>query len=132
LRKLSYGRIVIGCGVVGTVVAVIGIADSLIDFLVLLGLIVPPVAAVYLTDFFLFGRRDYAGVHEVAPSDTTNVSGVLGCTAGTIIGITTYFSHHSLTGIPTIEAFVSASLVYGLLEKLRALGKRDRGWQPLA
>jgi hypothetical protein len=54
---------------------------------------------------------------------------VITCVRGTLIGITTYFSHHSLTGDPTIEAFVFASLVYSLLEKLRAVLERERGWR---
>ena len=42
------------------VAALVGIAGRLIDFLVLLGLLVPPVAGVYLADFFVFARRDYS------------------------------------------------------------------------
>jgi hypothetical protein len=45
---------------------------------------------------------------------------VIACAAGTLIGITMYFSRHSLTSDPTIEAFVTANLVYRVLEKLRA------------
>jgi len=125
-RNTAYGRIVIACGTVGTIVAVIGIADRLIGFLVLLGLIVPPIAGVYLTDFFVLGRRDYAADQHVRQSEVTNLNGILACVAGGAIGILTYYLHASITGVPTIESFVSAGLLYAIAEKLRGMAARDR------
>ena len=128
-RKTAYGRIVIGCGVLGTIVAAIGIADRLIGFLVLLGLVVPPIAGVYLTDFFVLRRNDYAADHHLQHSEMTNLNGILACAAGGAIGILTYYLHVSLTGVPTIESFVSAGLLYAGSEKLRARTERDRRWR---
>lgn len=128
-RNTAYGRIVIGCGIVGTIVAVIGIADRLIGFLVLLGLVVPPIAGVYLTDFFVLGRRDYASDPHLRQSDVTNINGIVACTAGGTIGILTYYTHSSITGVPTIESFISASLLYTAAELLRGQTARDRRWR---
>jgi cytosine permease len=128
-RRTAYGRIVISCGVLGTIVAVIGVADGLIGFLVLLGLVVPPIAGVYLADFFVLGRNDYAADHHLQQSEVTNLNGLLACAAGGIIGILTYYLHASLTGVPTIESFVSAGLLYAGAEKLRAMTERDRRWR---
>lgn len=128
-RNLTYGRIVIGCGVLGTIAAVIGMADRLIGFLVLLGLVVPPIAGVYLTDFFVLRRRDYASDRHLQHRDVTNINGILACTVGGAIGIFTYYSHSSLTGVPTIESFVSAGLLYTAAELLRGWSGRDRRWR---
>jgi cytosine permease len=99
-----------------------------VQFLVILGLIVPPVAAVYLTDYGVFRRHDYTD--SLAPErDSTNVNGVLACLCGAIVGLMTYFRHTSLTGIPTIESFVSAGLFYAAAEGLRARRGLDRGWR---
>ena len=126
LRKVSYGRVVIGCGAFGSVVAIIGIADRLIDFLVALGLIVPPIAAVYLTDFFVLHRQDYTVAAEVS----TNLNGLGACLVGGTVGLVTYVTHTSLTGVPTIESFVSAATVYAIAEAIRAGSRRDRLWRP--
>ena len=130
-RKTPYGRIVISCGVLGTIVAVIGVADRLIGFLVLLGLVVPPIAGVYLTDFFVLGRRDYAADHHRRQSDVTNLNGILACASGGALGVLTYYLHVSVTGVPTIESFVSAGALYAAAEKLRAKSGRDRRWRRL-
>jgi cytosine permease len=130
-RKTPYGRIVIACGVLGTIVALIGVADRLIGFLVLLGLIVPPIAGVYLTDFFVLGRSNYTSDFHLQQSELTNLNGILASAAGGVTGILTYYLHASLTGVPTIESFVSAGLLYAVAEKLRANTGRDRRWRRL-
>ena len=56
----QYRSVVIVSGIVGTVAALIGISENLIDFLVVLGLLVPPIAGVYLVDFFYFKRTDFS------------------------------------------------------------------------
>jgi purine-cytosine permease-like protein len=98
---------------------------------VLLGLIVPPIAGVYLTDFFVLGRRDYAADQHLRQNEVTNLNGILACIAGGAIGILTYYLHASITGVPTIESFVSAGLLYTVAEKLRAKAARDRRWRAL-
>ncbi|MDP6994457.1 MAG: cytosine permease, partial [Woeseiaceae bacterium] len=55
-----YRGVVVITGIVGTVAALAGIADNLIDFLVVMGLLVPPIAGVYLADFFYFKRTDFS------------------------------------------------------------------------
>ncbi|HEV7610373.1 MAG TPA: hypothetical protein VGO37_00680 [Steroidobacteraceae bacterium] len=47
---------------------------------------------------------------------------------GAAIGCGLYFSKVSLSGVPTIESFVSAGLVYWGLEKVRVRRGRDRLW----
>ena len=127
--RVSYGRIVLGCGTLGTLLALVGIADRLIDFLVLLGLIVPPIASVYLTDFFILGRRGYGGgVASAIP--TTNVSAVVAAVAGGTAGVLMYWMHVSLSGVPSIESFVVASAVYAAAETARVRVGRDRRWRP--
>ncbi len=125
LRGAGYGRIVIGCGVVGTALALVGIADRLIDFLVLLGVIVPPIAAVYLSDWFVLGRRDLA---PPATPPRTNANGLAACVAGAALGLWMDWAQRSFTGVPMIESFVCASAVYLVAEALRVALDRDRLW----
>jgi cytosine permease len=126
--RVSYGRLVVASGVAGTVAALIGVADRLIDFLVLLGLVVPPIAAVYLTDYFILRRRDYAGEADFM----TNLDALIACFTGAAMGITMYYTHSSLTGVPTIESFLTAGMVYWGTEYVRRASGRDRLWQRLS
>jgi cytosine permease len=131
LRGVGYGRLVVLSGVLGTVLAVAGVANRMIDFLVVLGVVVPPILAVYLTDFFVLGRVDYRSPGE-GPAATTNVAGLGACVAGALVGLAATRAGWSPSGVPTIESFVSAGLVYAVLERLRTRVGRDRGWRPVA
>lgn len=113
-----YRPIVLVCGVIGTALALFGVADSLIRFLVLLGLIVPPVAGVYMTDYILLARHDLDGAHDTHRR-ATNRNALMAAAAGAVIGIIMYSRHWSVTGIPTIESIVSACLLYYIAERLR-------------
>lgn len=55
-QRENYTRVIILCGILGTALALVGIADNLIDFLLFLGVLVPPIAGVYLVDFFILGQ----------------------------------------------------------------------------
>jgi len=119
LPTVSYARVVIGCGIAGTLLGLIGIADRLIDFLVLLGVIVPPIAAVYITDFFILRRQDYSGAATAAspsPIRRFNITGLIACGVGGSIGVLMYFTATSLTGTPAIESFLCAAGVYAMAE----------------
>ncbi|MBS0420086.1 MAG: cytosine permease [Proteobacteria bacterium] len=128
VQRVSYGRLVIWAGVIGTACALARVADRLIDFLVLLGLVVPPIAAVYLTDFFVLRHQNYSDTSESAKN---NVNGIAACAAGATVGITMYYTNTSFTGVPTIEAFLSGGLVYWLAECVRSASHRDRTWRPV-
>ena len=45
-------------GAVGTGLAMLGITDHFIEFLEWLGVIVPPIAGIYLVDYFLLDNSD--------------------------------------------------------------------------
>jgi cytosine permease len=125
LRSGLYGPLVIVCGIAGTALAVLGVADLLIKFLVLLGLIVPPVAGVYMTDYFVLGHRDY-GRLDADDNDFWNINALLACLCGAAVGMTMYFRHISLTGVPTIESFLSACTFYFAAERLRVSWQHAR------
>ncbi|MEM8492414.1 MAG: cytosine permease [Pseudomonadota bacterium] len=119
LEAGSYRLMVFLLGVLGTGAALIGISDQLIDFLVVMGLVVPPIAGVYLTDFFIFKRRDFSAAHlEQRPALRANpVAVVVGTGA-----LSSWLSFHgaSLTSIGAVDSLLIASLSYLVLEKLSA------------
>jgi len=91
--------------------------------------LVPPIAAVYLTDFFVLSRRDYQAPVQRRTADQTNVNGLLAFALGAGVGIGLYYAKASLTGVPTIEAFFTAAITYWLLEQARMHAARDRLWR---
>ncbi|MBS0388210.1 MAG: hypothetical protein JSR15_06990, partial [Proteobacteria bacterium] len=88
------------------------------------GLVVPPIAAVYLVDFFVLRRTDYSSPGAGGAHGHTNVNALLAFAFGAAVGCGLYLGKVSLTGVPTIEAFFAAASSYWALEQWR--GARSR------
>lgn len=113
----DYRSVVIALGILGTVAAVVGISENLIDFLVVMGLLVPPIAGIYLADFFIFKRRDFSEAHlEQRPPMRFNA---LACAFGTgALAAVLYFNDASITSVGALDSLLLSLFFYTLLEKL--------------
>jgi len=112
-----YRIVVIICGIAGTAAAVIGVAEYLIDFLVVLGLLVPPIAGVYLCDFFFLGRTNFSPAHlENRPAIRVNAI-IAGIGSG-IVATWMYFGGYSLTTIAPVDSLLIALVLYLGLEMI--------------
>lgn len=119
----QYRSVTVVSGIVGTGAALIGIVDNLIDFLVVLGLLVPPIAGVYLCDFFLLERTDFSSARlDERPPIRVNAV-VVGIGSG-ILATWMYYSDLSLTTIAPLDSLVISIAAYLALEKATAsIGK---------
>lgn len=112
----NYRNVTIVGGIVGTIAAVVGVSDFLIEFLIVMGLLVPPIAGVYLCNFFFLGRRDFSEEHLAArPAFETNAL-VVGIGAG-IIASWMFFGGWSVTSIAPLDSLIIAVAAYLALEK---------------
>ena len=120
----NYRIVVVITGIVGTAAALLGIAENLINFFIVLGLLVPPVAGVYLTDFFIFKRRDYSAERlDERPPIVINAA-IAGIGSG-FLAIWMYFSDLSLTSIAPLDSLVISVIVYVVLETVRRKSGTD-------
>ena len=116
LRTLPYRHVVTIAGGAGIAVALLGLTDHFIPFLVTLGITVPPIAGIYVTDFFMRGQK-----YDLGEQDTgrpIRLAAVLGWATG--VG-TAYFSTTSsltLTGVPACDSMVVSAAVFFLLARL--------------
>ena len=114
----NYRQVVVLLGILGTAAAVVGVADHLIDFLLFLGLLVPPVAGIYLADFFLYRRRDYSPGH-LAQRPTLRVTALAATLISGGIAVALHFSEASLTRIGAVDSLLLSLLLYSAFERLR-------------
>ena len=113
----DYRSVVVVMGIVGTLAAIVGIADNLIDFLVVMGLLVPPIAGVYLADFFIFGRSDFSPARlEGRPAFRLNAVAV-GLGTG-IIAAWMHFTDRSLTNVGAIDSLLMSIAFYVPLQAI--------------
>ena len=119
----SYRSVVVAMGIVGTIAALGGISDNLIEFLVVMGLLVPPIAGVYLADFFYFKRRDFSPERlEDRPAFRTNAV-VVGLGIG-VLSTWLYYTDRSLTSIGALDSLFLSIAAYIALQKVTG---RSRG-----
>lgn len=106
-QRESYRSIITVCGILGTALALFGIADNLIDFLLLLGALVPPIAGVYLVDYFALAQRGQN-------PGTACISALLAAAFGVLHHFTMLPASLS-TGLTAIDGLVISAAIYAAL-----------------
>jgi len=113
----NYRSVVVIAGIVGTLAALAGIAENLIDFLVVMGLLVPPIAGVYLVDFFVFRRTDFSPERLVGRKAIRTNAMLVGLGTG-IVATWMYYSDRSLTSVGSLDSLLLSVVAYIVLQKL--------------
>lgn len=115
--KIPEWKLTVACGVIGTALAMIGITDYFIGFLEWLGVIVPPVASIYLTDYFVLKQKNYSLTLQDSLPDYDRAA-IVAWVIGTAISAFTFMSGFSLSTIPTLDALVITAPIYLICRRL--------------
>ena len=122
VEGVAKWKITLAAGAAGGLLALIGIIDRLVPFLMGLGILVPPIAGVYVTDWFL--HRETYEPDRARPSPAFRwrafvawglASGVAVATQPAEIGGLGWFS---LTMIPALDALAVSCLAYLALDRV--------------
>lgn len=110
-------------GAIGAGFALAGIIDAFIPFLLFLGLIIPPIAAIYVIDGFTrFRRVDAAASLREMP--TVRWPAIATWIASVAIALGASRLELTLTGVPVFDATLIAATVYGsvlMMQRRRAI-----------
>ncbi|MCI9474940.1 MAG: hypothetical protein HFE71_00440 [Emergencia sp.] len=104
--------VTLAAGVIGIVMALTGLANSLISFLNVLSAIMPPVAGVMIADYYFFGKAKPENWYRVKG---INWIGICSWAIGSIVGL--FFSFFSAG----FDSILVATIAYMILNAL--LGK---------
>ncbi|MEJ8567685.1 cytosine permease [Elongatibacter sediminis] len=116
--------LVLLAGSLGTVLAVVGVTHYFIDFLLFLGISIPPVAGIYIADYFFVHRRSYQ-LERLKAQPPIAWAAFLAWTMGTVVAWMTTYGYFRLTSIPACDAITVAFLVY-LIDKRILRPERTR------
>jgi cytosine permease len=116
IRTEKRGLITLVGAAIGTVLAVGGMYNFLIPFLVLLGTFIPPMGGAIMADFWLRHKGQYPALNTVT-LPAFNVLGLAGYFAGSLAA---YLS----PVLPPVVGVVVAFAVYGVLIKI-GVGSRE-------
>lgn len=107
--SIAQWKFTIVAGVLGALLAVAGILDAFVSFLLLLGAIIPPIAAIYVIDA-LRDNSTQAPVHWPAVVTWAVSAGIA------LLANAGYFT---LTTVPALDATLVASVIYGIWSRAR-------------
>lgn len=114
LSKVTKWKITVALGVLAAIVGSMDIMAWFIPFLLFLGIATPPVAGIYIADFFMHRRQGYDEStldQDAAIKPMTFVAWGI----GSLVGFATVNGMLTLTGIPSLDSILIASLCYFLL-----------------
>ena len=114
--------IVASIGFIGTLSALMGITSSLVPFLVALGISIPPIAGIYVADFWIRHRKYDL---DVIPPKVN--AAALGCW---LFGIAAAVAARSglltLSGVSAIDAMLAAAGSYGICRRFWAMSEGEQ------
>lgn len=116
LGKLPFRYVAAIGGGAGIGIALLGLTDYFVPFLVTLGITVPPIAGIYVTDFFQRGRHYDPGEQDTGRP--IRFSALVGWATGVGTAYATGVGSFLLTGIPACDSMLVSAAVFLALTKL--------------
>ena len=98
---------------IGTVLALFQFSDYLFDFLNILGVFAPSIAAIYILDFFWLKKQQY-NLNQIQP---WGIPALISWGISSIIALLTYYSVIQLTGAYFVESFLIACVCNFLISR---------------
>ncbi|MFI6497998.1 purine-cytosine permease family protein [Nonomuraea typhae] len=134
-RKLNRVAVTVGVGVLGSLLAAAGILERFTDFLLILGIVTPPVAGIMVAEYFVVRRwravldasREQGTLPETEP--TWVPATLVIWTVSALVGWLS--EHHHWPGIPALTSLLLAGALYIVAGKLGLVrGTREQQLVP--
>lgn len=112
-RRLDLRVLIVGVGALGTLLALAGAGDYLIEYLVLLGITIPPISSIYLVDTLLFRKR-FDEV-ELSKRPLLSLKALATWVAAVSVGACSHFGFFTLTSVAALDSIVVAAALSVIL-----------------
>ncbi len=122
-RRAAEWKLVLGAGTMGTILALTGIMDHFVPFLLTLGIALPPIGGIFVADFFLVQRQSY-NLEDLPERPPVSMSAILAWLAGFAVGYGTANRWFTLTAIPAFDSLATSFLLYLALQRARRRAPR--------
>lgn len=110
-KKMKKYQLTIIAGVIGIILALMGIYDNLIVFLSFLGVLIPPMGGVMIADYYFFNRRFYRPEFQDRLRNI-NLLPFAAWIAGSGVAILTTYTAFDLTTAPSIDGLIIGFAVH--------------------
>ncbi|MGL9773650.1 MAG: purine-cytosine permease family protein [Sodalis sp. (in: enterobacteria)] len=120
-RKWHYRWLALLLGLTGTTLSVMGIIAHFIDFLILLGVLFPPISGIMLVDYYVLrthralldATRARHALPDASATPVIGWSAVAAWLGGSAVGLTCQL------GIPSLNALLAGCLLYWLMAQVK-------------
>ena len=109
----SYTKLSIIAGILGTALALTGFSDYFIDFLNVLAVFSPAIAAIYIIDFFLIKKQNY----ELKNIEEWGIKALVSWVIGSLFAALAYYDVFNITGAYYVDAFIVGGILYWVLNR---------------
>ena len=117
-ERFHLRHIIIAIGVAGTAIAFIPAQAYLVNYLVILGVAIPPIGAIYIIDA-IFIRRFRMPLDLIAKEPAFKVSALVSWVAAAVAGYATETTAFRIIGIASLDSLIVASALFAGLERKR-------------
>lgn len=116
--RMHLRYLILIIGAVGTIIAFVDMQNYLVNFLLLLGIAIPPVASIYVIEALIF-RQSNCNVNDLQKEVSFSILAFIAWGFAILFG---YFASNeifSVTGFSAIDSILVASITYYLLTLLK-------------
>ncbi|OFA29247.1 hypothetical protein BAE46_14085 [Glaciecola punicea] len=114
--KVADWKLTVGAGILGTVIAIIGSVELFIPFLVILSITLPPIAGIYISDYFITEKTSIINSSGPHIKNIPVIPFVVWILA-IVVAFSTEREVFILTTIPALDSFLLTCISYPLLLK---------------
>lgn len=111
-------KLTVAGGVIATLSALLGFMQYFFDMLLTLSIVVPPLAAIYLSDFFLVRKQHY-DVAELDNQPAIGWAAIISWLVASAVAWVTTYNGITLTSQPAIDSMLIAAISYLTLNRLK-------------
>jgi cytosine permease len=101
-------------GAAGLILALFGILGQFMNWLIILGVTVPPIGMVMAADFFLFRSREY-GYDHLKGLPSVRWQAIVSWAVATAFGFLTFFKVFTFTSAPALDGIIVSVVVHVIL-----------------
>ena len=114
VSRAANWKLTLAGSLVATVLAVGGFMSHFLDFILTLSILIPPLASIYVADFFVVRRQHYA-LAELARSRPFGWPALFSWALASGVAWMTSFEGWTLTSQPTVDSLLVALVAYLVL-----------------
>jgi len=113
-QKMATLGIIASC--IATLIAVIGIATHFIELLSILSVLIPPISAIFIADFFFIKKQKY-DLKDFDKLPDFGLAAISSWIISCVVAYLGYFNYITLTSISFFDSFIIAFISYLILKK---------------